>query len=74
VALVVALLVVLGLVPSLVVLAMTLQLAEAKVPPELWLEVSQIALFCMAALLYMLLGTVTESMGPVVRDDGADPA
>jgi hypothetical protein len=60
VAFVVALLVVFGLVPSLIVLDMTLQAVEAKGEPAGWLQVSQVALFVLGALMYMALGTIGE--------------
>jgi hypothetical protein len=61
VALLVALLVVFGLVPSLIVLDMTLQAAEEASEPARWLQLSQVAFFLLAAVMYMLLGTVGET-------------
>lgn len=60
VALVLALLIVFGLVPSLLVLHMTLQTTEAKGDPSRWLQFFQVFLFCGGAAMYMLLGTVGE--------------
>jgi hypothetical protein len=60
VALAVALLVVFGLSPSLMVLTMTLQAAEAGQKAAPWLCGAQVFLFCGSAIVYMLLGTVGE--------------
>jgi hypothetical protein len=56
----VALLVVFGLVPSLFVLTMTLQYTEVGKDPALWLRIAQLVLFALSAIVYMLLGTVSE--------------
>ena len=71
VALTVALLVVFGLVPSLLVLAMTLQAVEAEHDPGFWLEAGQVVLFCGAAAVYMLLGTVAETFGKSKKEIGS---
>ncbi len=60
VALVLALLIVFGLVPSLLVLYMTLQVTEMKGDPSGWLQFFQVSLFSGAAAMYMLLGTIGE--------------
>jgi hypothetical protein len=60
VALVVTLVVLLGLVPSLLVLTMTLNSAETKDHVESWLRISQVALFLLSAPTYLLLGTLGE--------------
>jgi len=65
VALTVSLLIVFGLVPSLLVLTFTLISAEdchASVHParEYWLYAAQVALFGLAALTYLVLGTIGE--------------
>lgn len=61
VALVVALLIVFGLVPALMVLFMTLQAAEEHLEPSGWLQFSQVALFAVASIAYIILGAVGES-------------
>lgn len=59
--LIVALLVVFGLVPSLLVLNMTLQAVETHANPGRWLQIFQVVLFCGGAAMYILLGTVGET-------------
>jgi hypothetical protein len=61
VALIVALLVVFGLVPSLIVLTMTLQSAEMNLTPSTWLQILQVLLFLAGAAMYLLLGTIGET-------------
>ena len=61
VALIVALLVVFGLVPSLFTLIMTLQAVETRTDPARWLQFFQVILFCVASIMYMLLGTIGEA-------------
>jgi hypothetical protein len=56
----VALLVVFGLVPSLLVLTMTLQATETAQSPASWLQWSQLVFFVIGSLVYILLGTVGE--------------
>ena len=65
VALTVALVIVFGLVPSLIVLSLTLQSAEIYSPHtgfslEQWLHAAQVVLFGLAALTYLTLGTIGE--------------
>jgi hypothetical protein len=60
VALVLALLIVFGLVPSLLVLYITLQTTEAKLDPSRWLQFFQVVLFSGGVAMYLLLGTVGE--------------
>jgi hypothetical protein len=60
VALTLAMVVVIGLAPSLTVLTMTLQAVEASVPVDLWLQLVQVCLFLLSAVTYLLLGTVGE--------------
>jgi hypothetical protein len=60
VALAVAVVVVFGLAPSLVVLSMTLQAVEAKNDPAAWLQICQVILFLGGAVAYLLLGAVGE--------------
>lgn len=60
VALVLALLIVFGLVPALLVLYMTLQATEAHEDPSRWLQVFQVFLFLGAGITYLLLGTIGE--------------
>lgn len=61
VALIVALLVVFGLVPSLFTLIMALQALETRIDPARWLQILQVILFCGASVMYMLLGTIGEA-------------
>jgi hypothetical protein len=61
VALIVALLVVFGLVPSLIVLTMTLQSSELGGNPAAWLQICQVAMFIGGAAMYLLLGTIGET-------------
>jgi len=66
VALLVSLLVVFGLVPSLVVLSMTLlswEGEEAKRDPAGWLQVCQVIFFAGSAIMYLLLGFIGEAWG-----------
>jgi hypothetical protein len=60
VALIIAVLLVFGLTPSLVVLIIVLQSSELHCPPSLWLQILQVTLFGCAAAAYVLLGTVGE--------------
>lgn len=60
VALVLALVIVFGLAPSLLVLYMTLETIETKVDPSRWLQFFQVILFSGAAAMYLLLGTIGE--------------
>ncbi len=60
VALIVALIVVFGLVPSLFVLDWSLQSYETGSEFRRLLQASQVGLFCGAAAVYMLLGTIAE--------------
>ena len=65
VALVLALLIVFGLVPSLLVLYMTLQTTETQTTelhsdPSQLLQFLQVFLFCGACVVYLLLGTIGE--------------
>lgn len=60
VALVLALLIVFGLVPSLLVLYMTLHTTEMNEHPPRWLQLFQVVLFCGAGAMYLLLGTIGE--------------
>jgi hypothetical protein len=79
-ALAIALLVVFGLVPSLVVLTMTLQVLEShgesclpcSPPVPLPLQVTQVVLFVLAALVYMLLGALGEMYERKFRKAGID--
>ena len=64
VALAIALILVFGLVPSLVVLDMTLQ---SEGDAGFWLQASQVVLFCIATGVYMLFGTVGEVWHPTRR-------
>lgn len=61
VALLVALLVVFGLVPSLFVLYITLEMLVAQHEPGRWLQISQVVLFLGAVAMYLVLGTVGET-------------
>jgi len=61
VALLVALLVVFGLVPSLFVLYMTLQVVVIHGEPGRWLQGFQVVLFVGAIAMYLILGTVGET-------------
>ena len=61
VALVLALVIVFGLVPSLLVLYITLQTREANADPSRWLQFFQVVLFGGAAAMYLLLGTIGET-------------
>jgi hypothetical protein len=62
VALFVALLVVFGLVPSLFVLYITLEVLVAQPnEPGRWLQISQVVLFWGAVAMYLVLGTVGET-------------
>jgi hypothetical protein len=63
VALMVALLVVFGLVPSILVLTMTLHSAEIGQSPSRWLQTLQVVLFFSAAGMYMVFGTIGEEWG-----------
>ena len=63
VALALAMVVVLGLVPSLLVLTMTLQAIEGGRTVADWLQCLQVMFFILSALTYLLLGTVGELMG-----------
>jgi choline-glycine betaine transporter len=63
VTLVLALVIVFGLVPSLLVLYITLQTVEAKTDPSRWLQFFQVILFCGAAAMYLLLGAIGELWG-----------
>ena len=77
VALVDALLVVFGLVPSLLVLTMTLHSSELGKDPSRWLQASQVVLFCGAAVMYMILGTIGEEWsggGPTHSQRSSDGA
>ncbi len=59
----IAVVVVLGLVPSLLVLTMTLQtLDSGTTPVSPWLQFFQVLLFLLSAVAYLLLGTVGEVM------------
>jgi len=60
VALVLAVVIVFGLVPSLLVLYMTLETIETQIDPSRWLQTFQVVLFCGAAVMYLLLGTIGE--------------
>jgi hypothetical protein len=60
-ALVVALVLVVGLVPSLIVLEMTFEAAESQIDPVGWVKVVQVVLFLAAAITYILLGTIGEA-------------
>lgn len=60
IALLIALVVVFGLVPSLFVLTVTLQSFEARQDPTHGLQVVQVVLFCSASVLYIVLGAVAE--------------
>jgi hypothetical protein len=60
VALIIAVLLVFGLTPSLVVLIIVLQSSELHCPPSLWLQILQVTLFGCAAAAHVLLGTVGE--------------
>jgi hypothetical protein len=60
VALVIALVIVFGVAPSLLVLYMTLETIEIKADPSRWLQFFQVVLFCGAAVMYLLLGTIGE--------------
>jgi hypothetical protein len=61
VALIVALLVVFGLVPSLIVLTMTLQSTVVHLTPATWLQICQVLLFTGGAVMYLLLGVIGET-------------
>lgn len=65
VGLVVAILIVIGLVPSMVILALILVSAN----PAQWLGFSQIALFCLAALSFVLVGAVAHESACEARAD-----
>jgi hypothetical protein len=58
VALTTTVLIVLGLVPALLILTLTLLANEAGTAPALWLKVTQILMFIGAAIAYLVLGTV----------------
>lgn len=70
VALAIALILVFGLVPSLVVLDMTLQ---SEGGAGLWLQVSQVILFSIAIFVYMLFGVVGEVWNPTRRAHADEP-
>lgn len=63
VAFVLTLVVVFGLVPSLLVLTMTLHSSEMNSPLSKWLQVFQVLWFIGASLTYMTLGTIGEQWG-----------
>ncbi len=69
VALVVALLVVFGLVPSLFVLYITLQVlaADNDNVPGPWLQIFQVVLFWGAVAMYLVLGTVGETWSKTLK-------
>ena len=71
VALAVALLVVFGLAPSLTVLTMTLRAREQQIQLKDWLVIWQVVLFATSAVVYMILGVVSEVLahGVVERTD-----
>lgn len=60
VALALALLLVFGLAPAVVILVITLQAFEARLDPGLWIKLGQVLIFTGAAIVYLLLGTVGE--------------
>jgi len=60
--------IVFGLVPSLMALNMTLQASEEKVDPARWVKIFQITDFWVAALTYLLLSVLGETLS---RDQGA---
>lgn len=60
VALIVALIVVFGLVPSLFILDWSLQSFEEGNQLRHLVQASQVLFFCAAAIIYMLLGTIAE--------------
>jgi hypothetical protein len=60
VSLIIAALIVFGIAPALLVLAVTLQAAEERSHVSAWLEAGQVLLFVASAVLYMLLGAVSE--------------
>jgi hypothetical protein len=60
VAFTIAIVVVLGLVPSLTVLTMTLQTIESRQFVSPWLQSFQVLLFVLSIAAYLLLGTVSE--------------
>ena len=61
VALIVALTVVFGLVPSLFVLDWSLQSYEQAIVLRHSLQAAQVVLFCSGAITYMILGTIAEA-------------
>jgi hypothetical protein len=61
VALTVALVVVFGLAPALFVLNAALEMHEAGKSVGVWMQASQVVLFSLGAIVYLLLGIVGES-------------
>jgi len=60
VALAVSLLIVLGLAPSLIILNKALQALHSEVGLAPWARFTQVVLFLVGAIVYMLLGTIGE--------------
>ena len=63
VGLIATVLVVIGLVPSLLVLNMTLTATERGASIAHWLQASQVLLFGLAVATYLFLGVVAEEFG-----------
>jgi len=71
VALIIAMLLVFGLTPSIVALVFILRASELHSEPSLWMQVLQVALFALAAVAYVVLGTIGEEWNrPGRRPDG----
>jgi hypothetical protein len=60
VALACMLIIVFGLVPSLIILIMTLLAQEAKQEAACWLQYAQVAIFALGAIAYTVLGLLGE--------------
>ncbi len=67
----IAVVVVLGLVPSLLVLTMTLQTLDSGTRVSPWLQLFQVLLFLLSAIAYVLLGTVGEVMAARAQSTSA---
>jgi hypothetical protein len=59
-ALVTSLLLVFGLAPALIILAIMLQAEHGTTAPSLWLEIAQVFYFFAAAFIYVIIGGVSE--------------
>lgn len=63
VALAVALLIVFGIAPALILLVMNLIAFEGGGGPEEWLQMAQVSAFVLASVAYLVFGTVGELWG-----------